>query len=57
MVGGMVVKESPAEGGAWVAPSVPWIAVVLGLETTISVCLVLVVMRVLGLLLTSLGLG
>ena len=48
IVGGVIVEGSPAGGGALVAPLVPWTAVVLGLETNSSVCLVLVGTRVLG---------
>lgn len=48
VVDGGIVEESPAEEGALGAPSLPWPIVVLGLETTSSVCLALVGTRMLG---------
>ena len=39
VVGGALMEESPVGGGALVATSVPWSAVVLGLEIASSVFL------------------
>lgn len=48
VVGGAFVEGSPTRGRALAAPSMPWIAVVLNLDITNSICLVLVGTRVPG---------